>query len=34
MCSERMKEAEARSGVIEPVDWQQSADQLHERYRA
>ena len=25
-----MKEAEAMSGVIEPVDWQQSADELHE----
>jgi hypothetical protein len=22
------------SGVIEPVDWQQSADELHQRYRA
>jgi hypothetical protein len=22
------------SGPIEPVDWRQSADELHERYRA
>ena len=22
------------SGAIEPVDWHQSADELHERYRA
>ena len=22
------------SGVIEPVSWQQSADELHKRYRA
>ncbi len=28
-----MKEAEAMSGAIEPVDWHQSADELHERYR-
>jgi len=34
MCSEHMKEAKAMSGAIEPVDWQQSADELHERYRA
>src|SRR3712207_809136 len=29
-----MKEAEAMSGAIEPVDRHHSADELHERYRA
>jgi hypothetical protein len=29
-----MKEAEAMSGAIEPVDWHQSADELHKRYKA
>jgi transposase len=28
-----MKEAEAMSGAIEPIDWQESADELHERYK-
>ena len=28
------KGAKAMSGVIEPVNWHQSADELHERYRA
>jgi transposase len=29
-----VKEAKAMSGAIEPVHWQQSADELHERYKA
>jgi transposase len=29
-----VKEAKAMSGAIEPVAWQESADELHERYRA